>query len=252
MDVVIIEDEKLVSDDLSDILRSIDKTINITKTISSVKEAISYFKKSATPQLIFSDIQLGDGYSFEIFDKFRNAAPVIYCTAFNQHALQAFENNGIAYVLKPYTRATITQALEKYKLLKQNFNLQQFINYEGLMATLGSTTSKPNTLLVSNKNKIIPVRITDIACFSIVHKTVTLVTFKQEKFMVNHTLDELEDICGPDFFRANRQFLLNKSAIKEVVHYGFRKLFVNLGVDVNGEVIINKEKSTLFLNWLKS
>jgi len=79
-----------------------------------------------------------------------------------------------------------------------------------------------------------------------------LVTFKQEKFMVNHTLDELEDICGPDFFRANRQFLLNKSAIKEVVHYGFRKLFVNLGVDVNGEVIINKEKSTLFLNWLKS
>jgi two-component system, LytTR family, response regulator LytT len=251
MDIVIIEDEKLVSEDLSAILQSIDSTINIKKTISSVKEAISYFKKSTTPQLIFSDIQLGDGYSFEIFNELQHTAPVIYCTAFNQHALQAFENNGIAYVLKPYTKSTINQALEKFKLLKQNFNLQQHINYDGLITALAASNSKPHTLLVNNKNKIIPVKISDIAFFTIEHKAAILVTFKNEKFSINHPLDELEEICGAAFFRTNRQFLLNKNAVKDVLHYSFRKLFVNLCVETDSEVIINKEKSTMFLNWLK-
>jgi len=251
MDIVIIEDEKLVSDDLSAILRSIDHTINIKRTISSVKEAITYFKKSAIPQLIFSDIQLGDGYSFEIFNELQHTTPVIYCTAFDQHALQAFENNGIAYVLKPYTRSTIKLALEKYKLLKQNFSLQQHIHYDDLLTALATNSSKPHTLLVNNKNKIIPIKIGDIAFFTIEQKTALLFTFKNEKFSITHTLDELEEICGPDFFRTSRQFLLNKNAVKDVLHYSFRKLFVNLCVDTNFEVIINKEKSTIFLNWLK-
>src|SRR5882757_6683784 len=115
MNVVLIEDEQLVSEDLSNILRSLDNTINITQSISSVKEAIRYLKNDASTQLIFSDIQLGDGYSFEIFKELQTTTPVIYCTAFNQHALQAFENGGIAYVLKPYTRETIRLAVEKYK-----------------------------------------------------------------------------------------------------------------------------------------
>lgn len=251
MEIVIIEDEKLVSDDLSDILRSIDDNISITKVISSVKEAISYFKKSTAPQLIFSDIQLGDGYSFEIFDKLHHTVPVVYCTAFNQHALQAFENNGIAYVLKPYTRSTIRQALEKYTLLKQNFTQQQPVNYDLLKAFLPAGNNKTHTILVNNKNKIIPVKITDIALFAIENKAVSLVTFKNEKFNINNTLDELEATCGADFCRVNRQFLLNRNAVKDVVHYSFRKLFVNLSIETNHEVIINKDKSTMFLNWLQ-
>jgi two-component system, LytTR family, response regulator LytT len=251
MEVVIIEDEKLVSDDLSDILRSIDNTITITKVISSVKEAITYFKKGTPPQLIFSDIQLGDGYSFEIFDRLHHTVPVVYCTAFNQHALQAFENNGIAYVLKPYTKSTIKQALEKYTLLKQNFALQQPVNYDGLRALLPGNSTKAHTILVNNKNKIIPIKITDIAFFTIENKAVSLVTFKNEKFSINQTLDELEINCGAGFCRVNRQFLLNKNAVKDVVHYSFRKLFVNLSFTTNYEVIINKDKSTMFLNWLQ-
>jgi two-component system, LytTR family, response regulator LytT len=251
MEVVIIEDEKLVSDDLSDILRSIDNTICVTKVISSVKEAITYFKKGASPQLIFSDIQLGDGYSFEIFDKLQHSVPIVYCTAFNQHALQAFENNGIAYVLKPYTISTIKQALEKYTLLKQNFTLQQPVNYGGSLTWMAGSNSKTHTILVNNKNKIIPVKITDIAFFTIENKAVILITFKHEKFNISNTLDELEITCGADFCRVNRQFLLNKNAVKDVVHYSFRKLFVNLSFETNYEVIINKDKSTMFLNWLQ-
>jgi two-component system, LytTR family, response regulator LytT len=247
MDVVIIEDERLVSEDLSEILRSIDKTINITGTLASVKEAVAYFKSGAKPQLIFSDVQLGDGYSFEIFNKMHHLLPVIYCTAYDQHALKAFEKNGIAYVLKPYTRASIKQALEKYKSLKKNLNDPQPVPPVAVPVHAGGIKS----LLVNSRNRIIPVRISDIAFFSIENKTTILFTFLNENFSVSHTLDELEEICGSGFFRANRQILLNKNSVKDVVHYGFRKLFVNLQVETSHEVVINKEKISLFLNWLK-
>jgi DNA-binding LytR/AlgR family response regulator len=252
MEIVIIEDEKLVSDDLADILQSIDHNISITKVISSVKEAVAYFKKGAAPQLIFSDIQLGDGYSFEIFNRLQHNVPVIYCTAFNQHTLQAFENNGIAYVLKPYTRETIKHALEKYALLKQNFTLQETANYLSLQSLLDAGSKKTASILVNSKNKIIPVRVDDVAFFTIENKSVFLVTFRNEKFNINNTLDELENTCGANFCRVNRQFLLNKNAVKEVVHYSFRKLFVNLSFETNHEVIINKDRSAMFLNWLQS
>ena len=251
MNVVLIEDEKLVSDDLSDILQSLDGNITISHTISSVKEALSYFKNNATPQLIFSDIQLGDGYSFEIFKELHTNTPVIYCTAFNQHALQAFENNGIAYVLKPYSKNTIKQALDKYQSLKATFGNYQQINYDNLIAAITGNTTKPQTLLVNYKNKIIPVKIADIAFFTIEHKVTSLVTLQNQQYTINQSLDELEEICGADFFRANRQFLINKKAVKEVVHYSLRKLFVNLTVETSEEVIINKVKATGFLNWLK-
>lgn len=251
MNVVLIEDEKLVSEDLADILHSLDGNINISHTISSVKEAMTYFKQNESPQLIFSDIQLGDGYSFEIFKELQTTTPVIYCTAFNHHALQAFENNGIAYVLKPYSRNTIKQALDKYQSLKKTLSFTQQINYDNLLAVITGQNTKPQTLLVNSKNKIIPVKIADVAFFKIDHKTTTLVTLKNDSYSINQSLDELEEITGNKFFRANRQFLINKAGVKEVVHYGLRKLFVALCVDTGEEVLINKVKITAFLNWLK-
>jgi two-component system, LytTR family, response regulator LytT len=251
MNIVLIEDEKLVSDDLSDILLSLDKTITISQTLSSVKEAISYFKNNGSPQLIFSDIQLGDGFSFEIFKELHTTTPVIYCTAFNQHALEAFENNGIAYVLKPYSKATIKQALDKYRSLKNTFNINQQVDYDILIAAITGNINKPQSLLVNHKNKIIPVKITDISFFTVEHKSTLLVTFKNQRFNINYSLEELEDICGPDFFRANRQFLINKSGVREIVHYSLRKLFVSLSMETNEKVIINKVKTREFLKWLE-
>lgn len=249
MNVVLIEDEKLVSDDLADILQSIDSSITISKTISSVKEALDYLKDNTSTQLIFSDIQLGDGYSFEIFHALNTTTPVIYCTAYDQHALEAFDNNGIAYILKPYTRKTIKQAWDKYKMLQQTFSHP--VSYNDLIATLTGNLQKPPTLLVNCKNKIIPVKVTDIAFFLVEYKATSLVTFNNQKFSISHTLDELEEMCGQSFFRANRQYLINRESVKEVIHYGHRKLFVKLTASTTEEIIINKVKSTGFLNWLK-
>lgn len=250
MNVVIIEDEKLVSEDLAEMMQSIDSRITITKTIRSVKEGIQYFESNPTPHLIFSDIQLGDGYSFEIFKEAQTTTPVVYCTAFDQHALQAFNNNGIAYILKPYNKQSICQAIDKYKMLKQPDTDNQQINYDLLMAAI-SNSSKHQTLLVNSKNKIIPIKIADVAYFCIEHKSTTLTTFQNQKFYINQTLEELELMCSYTFYRANRQFLINKSGIKEVQHYSLRKLFVKMTVDTSEDIIINKVKATDFLKWLR-
>ncbi|MDD2792914.1 MAG: LytTR family DNA-binding domain-containing protein [Sediminibacterium sp.] len=251
INVVIIEDEKMTSDDLAEILKTIDSNINIIKIISSVKEGQAYFNGNHSAQLIFSDIQLCDGYSFEIFTAINTTTPVIYCTAYNQHALEAFDNNGIAYVLKPYSVKLIAEALDKYKKLQQSF--LNPLNHADLLVTIcQNNNARPQSLLVSSKNKIIPVKISAVALFSVDKKNTFLITFQNQKFSLNYTLDELEAICGSDFFRANRQYLINRESIREVIHYGFRRLFVGLIPEVSDEVIINKVKAPSFLNWLKS
>ncbi len=253
MRIVLIEDEQLVSDELCELLTQIDPSITITAVLSSVKEALSYF--SEHPQntdLIFSDIQLGDGYSFEIFKTVQPTIPVIYCTAYHDHALQAFDYNGIAYVLKPYSRTSIKNALSKYKMLVQNNSKQPAINYEALLANITGQQTKVPVLLISNGNKIIPVKTTEVACFKVEHKLTSLTTILNQRYHTNYTLEELEHLCGNVFFRANRQFLINKESVKEVEHYSLRKLFIKLNVKTEEEIIINKTKASAFLNWLKS
>lgn len=251
LNIVIIEDEKITSDDLAEMLKTIDGNINIIKTIGSVKEGQAYFRGNHSAQLIFSDIQLCDGYSFEIFTAINTNTPVIYCTAYNQHALEAFDNNGIAYVLKPYSIKLIAEALDKYKKLQQSFSNP--LNHADLLASISqNSNARPQSLLVNSRNKIIPVKISAIALFYVEKKNTFLLTFQNQKFSLNYTLDELETICGSDFFRANRQYLINRESITEVIHYGFRKLFVSLVPEVPEEIIINKIKAPSFLNWLKA
>jgi two-component system response regulator LytT len=252
MHVVLIEDEKLVSDELCELLIQIDPTISITAILSSVKEAIDYFKEPHTTHLIFSDIQLGDGYSFEIFEATQPTVPVIYCTAYHEHALQAFDHNGIAYVLKPYARESIENAIGKYKMFTNTNDRSLPVNYEALIHTLAGTQPRSQVLLINNGNKIIPVKTSDVACFRVDHKFTSLITFSNLRYQINNSLEELEELCGKAFFRANRQFLINKESIKEVEHYSLRKLFVKLHVKTEEEIIINKTKSAAFLNWLRS
>lgn len=251
MNVVIIEDEKMVAEDLASILQEIDSGIHVTSTLSSVKEAVRYMRSAQTPHLIFSDIQLGDGYSFEVFNEVHTQAPVIYCTAFNQHALEAFNNNGIAYVLKPYSKDSIKKALHKYQLLEKAFTPAVNINYTQLLDVVTGKTVKPVTLLVNSVNKIIPVKTSDVAFFSTGPRGSCLHTFDNIQYDLSYPLDELEEMCGENFFRASRQYLVNKTAVKEVLHYGLRKLFVVLHVQTTEEVVINKTKITAFLDWLK-
>lgn len=251
MNIVIIEDEELVAEDLELTIRQfIDEPAGIV-LLKSVKESIAYFKNAAAPDLIFSDIQLGDGLSFEIFVAVNISVPVIFCTAYDEYALDAFKTNGIDYILKPFNSQTIDNALQKYKQLKKIFSADQTPQYDALIQMLAARdTQTAASVLVYHQDKIIPVKLEDIAMFYLKNEITHLLTFSGVCYYPNKNLDELERSSGHYFFRANRQFLVCRKAITDVSSYFSRKLSLNLNVPFDEKVIVSKAKAPQFLNWL--
>jgi two-component system response regulator LytT len=251
MKIVIIEDEEIVADDLElNIRKLINEPLDIVQ-IKSVKEGIAYFKKAESPDLIFSDIQLGDGLSFEIFIAEPVSVPVIFCTAYDEYALDAFKVNGIDYILKPFTRQTLDNALQKYQQLKKIFSANQPPQFDALMQLLtGKDTQKAASVLVYHQDRIIPISLDDIAMCYLANEVTHLLTFTGKTFYPNKNLDELEKLCGGSFFRANRQFLVARKTIVDVSSFFSRKLSLNLSITFNEKVIVSKGKAPQFLSWL--
>src|SRR3989339_1559742 len=165
MKIVIIEDEKFTAEDLAKTIISVTPDAEIAAFIYSVRDAISYFKKNAAPDLIFSDIQLGDGLSFKIFKSVDIAAPVIFCTAYDEYALNAFKTNGIDYILKPFSQKTIASTISKYKELKANFS-KNSVNIDKIFEVFENQKKQTlSSVLVYVKDKILPVNIENIAVF---------------------------------------------------------------------------------------
>src|SRR5690606_15833659 len=235
MRVVIIEDELLTAEDLRDLILSIDPKIEIAATLYSVQEAIAYFSSNPMPYLIFSDIQLGDGLRFEFFSSIPIKAPVVFCTAFDEYAIKAFNANGIHYVLKPFSAQKIKDALAKYYELQTNFspdnNAINQILAELKQAQQQNVTKKSASVLVYYQNKIIPIRLEEVAVFFVKNETTHLYTFDHRTYVVNKSLDELQQLDQARFYRANRQFIVNRQAIKEATHYQARKVSVELNID---------------------
>ncbi|WPV00633.1 LytTR family DNA-binding domain-containing protein [Mucilaginibacter sp. cycad4] len=251
MNIAIIEDEPLVADDLE---LSITQLVSEPATIvqlHSVKEAIGYFTGGNKTDLIFSDIQLGDGLSFEIFAAIAIDVPVIFCTAYDEYALDAFKANGIDYILKPFTTQTLQQALERYAQLKKVFLTKQPPQYDMLLELLAKKeTPRPSSVLVYHQDKIIPIKLDDIALIYLSNEVTHLLTFSGKKFYPNKNLDELERTCGSYFFRANRQFLVSRKAIIDVSSFFSRKLSLNLNITFSEKVVVSKGKASQFLAWL--
>lgn len=251
MQVVIIEDEELTAEDLKESIQQLDETVQVVAVLKSVREAVSWFQSNDMPDLIFSDIQLGDGDSFDIYRMVEVTAPVIFCTAYDEYALQAFKANGIEYILKPFTDASLADAIEKYNKLRRQFTATGAGNPANTIATtVHQHTPKPAGILVYYKDKIVPVRLENIVLFYIEKETLYLMTFDRQHYYLKKSLEEAEQLCGEDFFRVNRQFLVNRKAIKDASHYVSRKLSVNLSVPFKEMITISKEKAPQFLAWL--
>lgn len=251
MKIVIIEDEEVVAHDLELNIRKLTNDPLEIVQLRSVKESIDYFGSAIAPDLIFSDIQLGDGLSFEIFVARPMSVPVIFCTAYDEYALDAFKANGIDYILKPFTIGTLGTALQKYKDLKKVFSSDQTPQYDALLQMLGvKEIHKASSILVHAKDKIIPVKIEDIAMFYVRNEITHLITFSGTYYYPNKNLDELERSSGSYFFRANRQFLICRKAITDVSSFFSRKLSVNLNIQFDEKVIVSKAKASQFLEWL--
>ena len=250
MKILIIEDEKLTAKDLAKTLLAIDSEIEIVKMVYSVEEAIDFFKSNPSIDLIFSDIELGDGLSFEIFKKLKITTPIIFCTAYNQYALEAFKTVGIDYILKPFSKQTIENALLKFQNLKEKLATTTQ-DYSGLLQLLNQkTVASPQSIIIHQGDKIIPLNAKDIALFFIEDDLVFAYTFDGKKHNLSHSMDNLEKQFPNDFFRANRQFLVNRKAVKDDSHYFSRKILINLNIPFKEQIVIGKLKTTAFSNWL--
>lgn len=250
MKIVIIEDERITADDLAFTIKQVNPEAEIVAMLKSVKEGNLWFKQNPPPELIFSDIQLGDGLSFDILNT--QQVPVIFCTAFDEYALNAFKANGIDYLLKPFTTESVSAALTKYKNLtgkKPDDTAKQYETIRRLLQESKPVT-KASSLLIHYKDTIFPLKIENIAFFRLENGVVRALTFDEKVNYPSKTLEELENIVGEDFFRVNRQYLVNRKAIINASSLFSRKLSISLSVSVNDVITISKEKSTAFFAWL--
>lgn len=250
MKVVIIEDEALTAADLAATIKDFDADIEVVAILSSVFQAITYFANHGKPDLIFCDIHLGDGLSFEIFQKIPPSAPVIFCTAYDEYAIAAFKHNGIEYVLKPFTKQSISKAIEKFLKLKEDLNSER--NFQQGLQDLYSKEKQDGSILIYFREKIVPVKLSDIALFYIENDITKLLTFSHQHFPAGKSMEELEQLAGNNFYRANRKVLVNRKAVKEASQYFNRKLLLNFTVafDTREPVTVSKVKVNNFLKWL--
>ena len=254
MTIVVIEDEIKTAKALGQLILSIRPDAQILSYIQSIDGAVSYLLENDQPDLIFMDIQLADGLCFEIFKNVEVLSPVIFCTAFDDYAIEAFKSNGIDYVLKPFSRESIAQAIKKAGELKNFFqrNKKAMPDFDYLLTRTGENKGKSSFLVFKN-NKYQTVLTENIALFCIKNETPTIITFDKTEYQITQSLDEVHKLLSPtQFFRINRQYLINFSAIREAEHYFSRKLILKLTIPTEEKLLVGKEKATAFLSWLEN
>lgn len=252
MKILIIEDEIKTAKSLAKLLQAESADIEIMNVLQSITSSVNWFQNNANPDLIFMDIQLADGLSFEIFKKVDIISPVIFCTAFNEYAVQAFKNNGIDYILKPFSKTDIKAALEKVKNLKNYFQkgTSSYGTIPDILKSMNVTDYKQN-FLVYYRNSYFNIPTTAIAYFVKDLNGINLVTDDKKKYVVKESLEEIHRLVGDKkFYRINRQYLLAFKSITEAQHYFDRKLVVNINLPTDEKLIVGREKAKEFLEWL--
>ena len=254
MTTIIIEDEKPAARLLQ---RKLEKlNISVGVMLHSVEESLDWFSKNEHPDLIFLDIQLSDGLSFEIFEKVSIKSAVIFTTAYDEYALRAFKLNSIDYLLKPIDEDDLEIAVAKFKSLlpKQELNTQNLgIDFEQIKKMLTNpfekTYKKRFTVKIGQHLKVIS--IDEIECFFSENKGTYLHTYDNRNYLIECTLELLEQELDPaDFFRISRKFIIPMKAIKEIVVYSNSRLKVILPSYKEDEVIVSREKVSDFKSWI--
>ena len=251
MKAIIIEDEQSAAENLKFLLQTVDPEIEILRTIESVSDAVAYFKDYEIYDLVFMDIHLADGNSFEIFKEVEPAAPVIFTTAYDQYAIHAFKQNSIDYLLKPIREMELKNSILKFKNIQKSMNYSE-IEIESLINLIKSPKKKYRSSFLIQKNEtFIPVATKDFAFYFIQNGVVRGKTFSNEVFSFNEKMEDLENDLNPElFFRANRQYIIQRAAVKSLQSYFNGRLMVELDPKPLEEVIISKANASRLKAWL--
>lgn len=255
MNILIIEDEPHAARQLKDMVAGCRADAVFCPIIDSVEDAITYLRAGHPLDLIFLDVHLSDGQAFEIFDAVETFAPVIFTTAYDQYAIKAFEVNSVDYLLKPVSKEKVSKALAKYERQVQDKYWESNHEYiRRLQNLLSNTKVYKGNFLIPFKDKLLPVPIKDFAWFEIKNGVVVGTKFdKTSLILEERSLEEIGQMIDPSqFYRANRQYLVNRLAIKEVAQYFNGKLLAILAPAPPEPVVVSRDKALQFKKWMGS
>ena len=249
MKVIIVEDEKLSADHLTMLLKKVDNTIEIIKYFDTVNSTVNAFNDGLIADLIFMDIHLADGNSFEIFKQTIIEIPIIFTTAYDNYAIEAFKQNSIDYLLKPVSLKDVAFALDKYNKQHQAINKHLA---ESLANVYQQISNQYKTRFIVKVGEVITsIQTNEIHHFETKESLSFLVTTKGNKYIIDYTLEQLEKILLPqDFFRINRKIIIHIQAIEKVRAYFKSRLLVATAKLEGDEQIVSRERVVEFKKWL--
>lgn len=247
MKVLIVEDELVAAQQLQRLLKEVEPDVEVLSVLQSIEESVEYFMEHKAPDLAFMDIHLADGSSFGIFDQVRVECPVVFTTAYDQYALQAFKVNSIDYLLKPINPADLCRAMEKYRKV----SAPSLDGLEDLMKMMKQQYRQYQSyFLIPAGDRLLPLAVADIAYVWLDNKVARIVTSDNRSFSTDKPLDTLMEQLDPRlFFRVNRQYIVAHDAITDIGFWLLGKLKLNLSVEVPENVIVPKAKVPEFKAW---
>lgn len=249
MKALIIEDEKAAVRNLTALLQEVDPQVEVIAVLDSVTDSVAWFEANQAPDIVFMDIHLADGSSFEIFDHTRIDCPIIFTTAYDEYALKAFKVNSIDYLLKPIGLADLKHAFEKLKTLHNTQDSQESLS--ALIHSLQKRDRYKTHFLIPYKgDKLLPLAVDQVQYFCISGGITKAVVSERESYGLPYTLDELAESLDPDrFFRANRQYIISRTAVRDIDLWFNNRLSINLKVPTDEKILVSKLRVNDFKTW---
>ncbi|HNS12217.1 MAG TPA: LytTR family DNA-binding domain-containing protein [Bacteroidia bacterium] len=250
MKILIIEDEEPAANRLQSMIKEVDNETQVLDVIVSIKTAVQWFKNNKAPDLVFLDIQLADGISFEIFKQVEVKSPIIFTTAFDEYAIEAFKVNSVDYLLKPLKKEELSKAMLKFKSLHGTTNVP--VDLEELLRTIHNPEQKyKSRFLIRFADQIKKIEVSDIAYFYTQDKINYLKIFSGNSYPIDLNLDSVEKAIDPQkYFRINRQFIVNIESIEQMFAFSKSRVKLKLKPATDIETIVSTDRSPHFKAWL--
>ena len=255
MNILIVEDEELAVKKLQKTLSSVEPDANVVAVTDSIKSTVEWLRENEQPDLILMDIELADGQSFEIFNLTEVKSPVVFTTSYDEYALKAFKVNSIDYLLKPVQKEDLQKSLHKFKSLAFRQREQKDgVSMENIIRELQHRLQPKEyrkRFLVKNGQKLVSIEVDDIRYFFSDGRLNFFKTADNKKFVVDYTMDELEDMLDPEkYFRTSRSFYVSINSIEKIDDYFGNRLILQLKPSVDKEALVSREKVSDFKKWM--
>lgn len=249
MKVIILEDENRAVNHLKRLIHLVAPDMEVRAVFDTVRESVSFLEEEPALDLIFSDVQLADGLSFEIFSRVRVNCPIIFTTAYDTYAIEAFNTNGIDYLLKPIEEDRLRQAMDKARQLSPKIDLEKLLN----LGTKSMQKPVKSRFMVKVGEKILTIGVEDILAFYSFEKTTFLHTSKHRNYIIDYSLEELEGMLDPlTFFKINRKYMVSIEACSRIIAWSNNRLKIDIeGID-DPKIVVARERVKEFKAWLDS